>query len=659
MNRIPLLGASLRTASFWLLGLAALVLLSAAFQIPYTYTIDFGRRDDRFLIQGGMHDAENDKGLTFRWTRGRATIFLPALTSGTWTLDVDLNGWQPKGPTQLQFTVGDTVSNYPTNGKWETWHQQLTLPAGDTLLVFQTPTFTPSAFGNEDPRRLGVRFDQLTLAPSNAVLRVPPLVSYILPMSAAVMLCYLLVSTLSFRQEYALAISGLVLAGFLALVAFYRSFLNETFLAVILIALGVTLGFNLFALDALGTLYRRAGISISTRELNWLCLIVAGILIVKLAGVLYPKIFIFDGVFHLHRFQSVEEGNLYFVTRSREFRGLPTVYPPGPYIFLSPLGTLAPNDEFLLKLVIPLCEAISALVLFWIARKNGLSALAACCAVFLYLAAPIAFIIFGWGVYANIFAELVFIVTLAVWFALPWARRALASALLFSFCLFIGVLAHASMIALLLIFWGLVAIGDFIILRQGQRAVLTIVSLGAAFLIAFGLYFSYFLDQVLKNLASLQTNSLTSSAAGFERIVGSGIADSQLGLVPVRVHSVGEWLIQSAWYIAREAWVYYAAIIVVLALIGLVLLWREPALRPLSLVLSAGFLTVLFFFFIGMFFNLYTRYMLFGAPFFALGAGFMLDRLWQKRMLGRPIVVGTLALILLWGFTYWIHRVVF
>jgi hypothetical protein len=103
--------------------------------------------------------------------------------------------------------------------------------------------------------------------------------------------------------------------------------------------------------------------------------------------------------------------------------------------------------------------------------------------------------------------------------------------------------------------------------------------------------------------------------------------------------------------------VYYLSLPALFAPVAIVGLWRNGK-RDVSLMLSAGLVTVLFFFLVGMFFNVYTRYMLFGAPFFALGAGYVLDGLAERGAPGRILAFGAVAAIGLAGLTYWAARVV-
>lgn len=655
--RTSLLFNNLHNWRVWILGLVSCILVAGAFQIPYTYSIDFGAATDRFFIQGGMYDAERDGDQTIRWTRGRATIMLPALTRGEWLLQLQVNGWQPKGAAKLDLSVGAAKYSTQTSSDWETWQRPLVTEAGDMPFVFDSNRFSPADYGNVDTRSVGVRFDSLTLAPGNFGLREPPLLEYVLPLTAAVMLCYLNLNLLSVRARYATAASGLALLGLVLLIGLYRNYLNTTVLFVTLAVLSGSLLFIVFGLDGLGAVYRKAGIKIAPRELNWLALIVLSVLAVKLVGVLYPQVYIIDAIFHLHRLEGVEQGDLFFVTRSREFASLETVYPPGLYITLLPLGVLAPDDLTLLKVAMPFIDALGALVLFWIACKSGLSVRAALFSVLLYLTVPIGFIVFGWGVYTNLFAQLLLILTIGAWFALPLQGRPILAIARFTFFLVVGLLAHASGIVLLVAFWGLVALGDYFLTKAPRRAALTVASLGLALLVAFALYFSVFVDKTLTNLSALAARSSNHTTA-FERVVGGGLDDSALGLVPIRVHSWAEWMGQGALYLAHESLVYYCGVVVAAALLGVLLLWRRGSEFRLATITGAGILTVLLFFFVGLIFNLYVRYMLFGLPFFALGAGYVFELLWQKNPPGRAAVLGSFALIIGTSFLFWVNRVV-
>lgn len=658
LSRVKFVFTQVKSPAFWILGLISLFVLSVAFQFPYEYRIDLGGRQGRFLIQEGIYTSQAEEGRTFRWTQDHAVLVIPALTSGSWDLLLGINGWQPEHSATVHLMTGDVNVTREAAGTWRRWREKVNTPAGDLRLVLDSDVFRPSAYGNKDPRVLGVRLDSLLLRPTAPALRMPPLLDYVLPLTLAVLLFYLSVSLLALNTRAALISSGLILAALAGLVAFYRVYLNAGVLLALLVAFGISLFLIVAGLDALSALYRRAGISLEQRELHWLAAILLVALILKGVGTFYPQVFIIDAGFHLNRLEQVERGDLYFVTRSREFGGLETVYPPALYVFISPLGTIAPDAFALVKLAALCIESVGGAVLYWLARNNGQSPFASLLTLVLYLGVPLAFIIFGWGVYANILAQQLLVLSLALWFGLPWKRHAVPSLLLFAFVLMLGILSHASMLAVLTVFWGILAVAVFLVVRgERQRAVLTVLALGIALGVAFVLYFSEFVDKTASNLRALQT-SATNTASQFERVVGGGLADDRLGLVPIKVHSVSEWLRASASYFLRESWVYYGSVPVLLALGGMIWMWRQPGMHMLAVTLSSAFITVLIFFMIGMTLNLYTRYMLFGAPFFALGAGYVLGQLEPRAPLARAVIVMGVVLLLLLSLMFWLPRIV-
>lgn len=657
-DKFGMIGRVVRAREFWLVGIASIVLLALAFQIPYSYKIDFGAHDDRFVVRDGMYDGEAGDARTFRWTSERARLVIPAVTRGAWDLQVVVNGWQPEKNVTLRVRTDEAVFNRALTSDWLEWKETLDAANGDLNLVLRADTFQPSQYGNVDTRALGVRVDSIVLTPANLELRAPPFFEYVLPLTLAVMLCFLCVSVLQVDARVRWLVTASVMVGFVAWIFFARVFMNQAFGWTMVAVLCGCFLFAWIGLDGVGALYRRAGIAVDAKTLGWLGLIVLGFFALKVLGSVYPQMYVIDALFHEHRLAFVEQGNFFFVTRSREFGSLETVYPPALYIFLAPLGNLLRENFLLLRIGIPLMEAVGGLFLFAAARKGGMDARAALFAVFLYLGAPLAFITFGWGVYANVFAQQLCVMMLAVWFVAMPSRSPQRAMALLSFFILFGVLAHASMLLLLAAFWFIFIAGHWLAQkRERARAVYTALAVAIGFLVAFGIYFSFFVEQTLANVRQLETRA-AANAQTFERVVGGGLDDRALGLTPVRVNSVGAWLAQGAWYFAREGWVYYRALPILLGLVGVVLLWRNPAQKNLALCLSAGFATVLIFFLVGLVINLYTRYMLFGAPFFALGAGYTLNEMWTRGNWLRLAVIGILGLVGISGVGYWLPRIV-
>ncbi|MCC7161078.1 MAG: hypothetical protein IT331_01160 [Anaerolineae bacterium] len=649
---------TLRSRTVWLCGVLAFIVFALAFQIPYVYTIDFGARPDHLLILGGMHDDESDGAQTYRWTRARAELRVPALVSGAWQLVMRVNGWQPAGGVPVQIQLGDAVLTRPSDGDWQEWTFDLDVSAGDYDIILSSDTFKPSDSGNADTRELGIRLDSMSLAPMGGSFRIPPVAGYILPLTLGVMLFYATARLAEMRERYLLALTAALIAALFAAIAFYRVYLNAQAVWTLVFFLVGGLVFMLFGMDLLGGLYRRLGLETDRISLNRLGLIVVAFFVLKAVGSFYPGMYIIDQIFHLHRLQFVEKGNLFFVTRSREFGSLETVYPPALYVFLSPLATLFGDDLALIRLAVILTEAIGGLMLFAVARLAHLSSRAGFFAVLLYLGSPIAFITFGWGVYANLFAQQLFILMLVLWFTTRWRGHPLQTAAFIWLALIVGLVSHASMVILLSLYWGLVSCANWLLFQEHKRAAFVFGALVAALLVTFGVYFSFFVDKTLANIGALQSNSASAATEGFERVVGNGMAEVGIGLLPVRVHSPVEWVLQGAWYLARETWVYYRTIPILFALVGFALMWCDPVLKDLAVVLFVGVLLVITFFLVGMMLNVYTRYMLFGAPFFALGGAYVLDRLAARGLPGRAVAVGTLALVIVSGIGYWFTRVV-
>ena len=463
-----------------------------------------------------MHDIETEETLTYRWTRERAELRVPALTSGAWQLDMRVNGWQPGGAADVQVLAGESIFSRESVGDWQDWTFDLNLPTGDLDLVLASGTFKPSGSGNADTRALGVRMDSLSLAPTGSGLRVPPLLGYVLPLTLGVMLFYVTARLGEMRDRYLFALTAIIVAVLVALIGFYRVYLNVQAVWTWLLALVVGLVFMLFGLDLVDGLYRSIGFETDRTTLNRLGLVVLGFFILKEVGSFFPQMYIIDQIFHLHRLQFVEQGNLFFVTRSREFGSLETVYPPALYVFLSPLDTLIGEDLGLLRFAIILSEAVGGLMLFAVARLAFLSSRAGLFAVLLYLGSPIAFITFGWGVYANLFAQQVLILTLALWFATRGRERPRFAVLMLVFVLVVGLLSHASMIILLTLYWGVLAAAYWLFSQHDrQRPVPVLTALGVALLVAFGVYFSFFIDKTLANLGELRANA----ASAFHRRV--------------------------------------------------------------------------------------------------------------------------------------------
>lgn len=643
-------------------GLVSLVLIALAFQVPYTYHLDVGELLDRQYVASGFYFPEQFQGRSFRWTKKHASVHIPALVGGQWNIILTVDTWQPRAPAALtvQFNGQDKITLEGV-GSWQKIETVFDAAgtAGELRLDLLTPTFRPDKVleGSTDPRRLGIKWDRLDIEPVGASLRMPPLAGQVIPLSLTLCLVYLMLARLKYSRKFATLVTAVALAAMIVAVVFYRMFLNAQIVSVLLAA---TLGcafFVFWSLPFLGHIYRRGGVQVSAAGLGAVSLISVSAFIVKCAGVFNPQVYIIDALFHLHRLEFVEAGNLFFVTTSREFGGMQSIYPPAFYLFLAPLAPLVPDHLILLKLVPLVLHALGGFALVYLACKNGLSERGAIFALLFYSFVPIAFLVFSWGVYANIFGLDLLLITLAIWFALPWNERPLASTGILSFLFLINMLAHPSFVPTLLVYW-FVFLGAVVIWLPGRRkrvaksAGALAVAVGTAFL----LYFSYFLEKTIADLALVQSRS-ANATGGFVRVVGAALVAPEIGLTPVRVTTVADWLVQSVIYLGREAWAYYYGIPVLAALIALVVMARHESIRPLALSVGAGFLTVLIFFGVGMGVNLYTRYMFIALPFVAIGAGFACALLWESGKVGRILIGLGIVVLMAQSISLWIARV--
>lgn len=643
-RRIAPLARLLREARLWLLGAFCLLALAAAFQAPYEYRLDIGAKSDRQFVGGGIYPPEKIAGKAFRWTRRRADILLPAIAQGTWNLTVELDGWQPKSPALVRIWAGAALlAAIETEAGWQEYHAALALPAGDVRLTFETETFRPSdeIQGSTDMRSLGVKLGKLALTPGAGSLRVPPLLSHILTLTLTIMLVYVSLRRLDFGAVAALGVGGVLLLTSIGLVTFFRVFMNQEFTRVLLTSTAIGALFIFAGLPVVGRVFASARVPVSAGALRWLGVIVTGAFILKTAGVFYPQMFVIDAVFHLHRLQEVQSGNLFFTHTLWKF--IPVPYTPSLYLLLSPLAALVTDDLALIKLFPLVLQTFNGFLVFFLARKFAVSERGALLAALLYLMMPAALIVFAWGIYANIFAQEIFLITLCVWLLLPWQTHRTAALCVLTLLFGVNMLAHTSMLPMLFVFWGMFLGAVALCEREARgRALWTAVALGAALLLMLALYFGHFVGGFAPVLELVQ-----SRATG---LVQPTPAPGQ-PRVPPNV------LARSLPFFAREALEFYWGIPLAAAVVGVFLLWRRKETRLLALALAVGLATEIVFFYAGLIVNLYTRYVIFGVPFIALGAGFALERLAQCGRWGRGLIaVGALCLVgaSVW---FWIGKV--
>jgi alpha-1,2-mannosyltransferase len=218
-----------RGARSWLLAaLIASLALLAAYQIPYTYTMDLGDARDSFF-NAGFQGVEDDPSLNFRWTTPNSSLVFPGVVQNlNYLLTIRLaEGPRPASapsPAVTLYANGTPVRTFVANGDLRTYSVKIganLLARGpDLVLQLDVPTFVPSKTipGSTDDRNLGVIVDHFELAPAGTpveLIAIPPMTQWLGWLSAALLWFALIIRTgwlQTARGRWAILLSGIVLS---------------------------------------------------------------------------------------------------------------------------------------------------------------------------------------------------------------------------------------------------------------------------------------------------------------------------------------------------------------------------------------------------------------------------------------------------------------
>ncbi len=661
------LGAGLRDPLAWGLLLLALLLSSLAFQMRGPFALDAGRRPaEAYLI--GFHEAESSGQRSYRWTRDVAHIDVPGLGQVPYRLDLTLAAPRPNSVAapNIRLLAGgrpllETVVE-PSVQVYSVLVPTANLPAGNLELTLQSEVFTPSevytAAPTPDRRPLGVMLERLVLAPVGRPVLPAPAV--LLWTGLTVLLAVLLARRLGWSRWTALGAGAALALLLAALLAVGRPLLAP---ALPFLPLGLACSWVLLAFfqGGLRSLFARGGGALAPTAERLLWTAVLLFFVVRLAGVLHPAHETWDLCFHYHRLESVARGELLFTIESGEWRGLTTLYLPTPYLLLAPFWALFGGRLVPLEVMSILLDTSAALLVVYIARRLLGCGPAAPLAAFLYPTMPQSYIIFSWGVVANILGQWLFLLLVALVVSPAgrlerWPRWLLAAG-----ALLLAVLAHpgtvlltAGLLGALVVTAGLDPPRAWPRPAAGRWALAGL----AAVILSLGLYYSHFVPTMLDSLRQMGQGANVEQPTHGGFLVRGPVLDAGLGLVAVEVGSRAEAVFAAARELAAEARAYYHTAPLVLALAALPgLVWERRALA--ARLLGLAFVVALLFAAVGLALNLYVRYMYFLLPFVALGAGWWLARLGRRGWAGRA--VGVLAgVFLLWtGLAFWVQHVLY
>jgi hypothetical protein len=655
------LAAGLRDPFFLGLILLSLLLVTLAYQVDSSFSLDIGTRPEEAFLEG-FHDAEKADALTFRWTTGESAIHIPGWGMAPQRLDLTLAAPRPPGESQAHLRLeagGRTLAETsvgPAMQRYSFFLPKDVLAQGDVDLVLYSDVFTPTG----DARVLGVAVDRLELRPAGAYTDTPPMPFLLVGLSVA--LTALLARRLGWSRWGALGAGGLLALAMAAALAWSRPLLvvglNGFPLGIVVAWLAVIL-FQ----GAVRGLFRRAGASLGPSAERALWSVVVVFLVVRLAGVLHPALETWDLCFHWHNLQAfADQGRVLFTIISREWRSQATLYLPSLYILQAPLWGLFGGRLVPFEIVGVLLDTSSALLVAYIARRLLGRDESAPLAAFLYLTMPQSSIIFAWGIVSNILGQWLLLLVVAYIFS-PAGRLSRWREWLSAVGLLVpALLAHPGAVlligvllaGLLLLAW-LSPVPPTFSRKVAWRWIGAVL---VAVLVAVLLYYSHFAGTMWSSIQAMRegANPEQPSAGGI--LVVGPVIDRELGLVPVEVASPREAVLAGVRELAAEARAYYHTWPLALALaapIGFALERRTLALR----LVGIAFVIALLFGIVGLAINLYVRYMYFLLPIVALGTAWWAVQLDRYSWVGRFLVLLGGLYLGVSGLWFWIDHVLY
>lgn len=625
----------LRAPALWiaLAVFVAAALLSA--QLPRQYVIDVGyeegvgNADLPFLRD--FYPAEAGVNGTFRWTGGNAKI--------------NLLGWGTR-PAILQFrwlSLGDAIADIAP-AIYQVWsHNQLIAEVPVKSITSRQWLLVPSAADGHlrirlvsdsfqispDPRQLSLPLERIEIAaiPGGWVW---PAIDRLLWWAGAVVLGWLILArTLAQRARWGLAIGVGALCLAIVLDPVRVAFGAEA--AVVALALAYPLTIVVQAWLRRPALPEGIG--------NALTAIVAVAFATRIGGRLYPASMVGDIGFHTNRFYEALGG---FITIISKNRGVDFPYPPGPYLLLAPLRVFGLETALLLQIGAALADSLSAVIVYFIARRV-LSPRAALLAAGIYIFTAATYLTTWWSFDTHIITQALYLLLLwgvirawEDWQAGQYRREWILGLAALSALVFLGhfgfLISSGALLGMLIaIVW--VASWQGAAWARRVRWPLTIaLGSGAAFAIIF--FYSAYLPMFLAQLETARSGGLTAVAG--------------------REPASREALWRTLWQAGLIA--HYGLLPVPFALAGLWLLWRwqgwqiTTGLMGLSVIVAIIFAALPFMTQVSN----SPRYLMALSWAIAVGAAAASDALWQRGWIGRVSVIGAGVIVLLNTLWYWL-----
>lgn len=652
-HEVGALWAWLRERELWLVLVIGLALWALAYQVPYTFHLDFGgdqrtrqrNLDEPFINfptgwnekpEPQSDDWADASNPPYRWAFAHATLDFPGAGGGPWRVSMLIAGQPIQQPTLSTWSDGTLTTTVPIAPRPRLYQHLFQAHNGDLRLAFDTPPYRSAT----DPRALGFVGYSATIQ-SVGGLRLPAL-RYLGFFALITACCYGIARRLAIGRRLACTctlVLGLVVA---LLLAFWRMPLTLVAPAVaVVVAACYPLALVLVRLPLGDSSKAIVGHESVQRYAVALVLLA---LVVRLAGLLHPTIIFSDIGINTRELIGVVSGNLYQQERlPGELGGGWAPYPPAQYIVLAPLALFVdPSSEqplraqvgTVLKIGNALLDSMVVGMIWYALWRRGYGQRAALFGAALYLLPPPAFKAFGVGEFANIAGQALAMPLLV---ALPLFGARLREPKVFwplGALLLLALLGHSGVTLSVLLLLGCLGL-IWLIDQQTRRAAVWLLALGglAALLVGLFYYSAY-----LHLFSDADATVVPRASVGFLTRLGYE-----------RNRALGEFL--------RPL----SPLLIALGALGVFTLMRRPrrllpgpALGPLllawwgSVALSLGLLLLR---------AQTVRWDLFLYPALCLAAGPLLVALWRHGRAGKATVTLLLAFLLVRGLFYWIWLV--
>lgn len=646
--------------------LLAAVLMVGAYQFRPSYDIGIASPTSSVLLRGfyPREKTPSDDTFTFRWSSGDGYITLQEVGRQDFDVTLWVNGWRPEGqpPPAIEVSAAGRsllkVEPPPQPVDYTFQVPREAVENGTLRLRLTSNTFSPP--GDEHEGELGILVTRMRVTPSaaNPDRFIEPPLKPIMWVVGAVALLGLVLAALGWGVGGVALGTGIAGAFAAWLLVADRLWLTaqsgyETWPQALLAGAALLLLFRPVG----GWLLRLGGADWTVMQRRIFLTVLFAAFVVRLAGQLHPQIYVVDLGFHEHRFQTVESGQLLFLTFSSEWGNRYNFYLPTAYVFMLPLQWLLHDERLIIRIFTCAISTLGSFAVFYLVKRVLYSGWAALAASVLYLSMPISVIPLSWGVSTNVFGEFFAVCALAITVgAYPNIRpnRPALWALLFVF--FIALLSHPGVVQLTGLAFGLMALIWLASRRMEGRkaqAAWLMGTLAAAVVLAFTFYYSHFVEHMITTLEDIRREQATQAqTGGIHMLIGGSVSDRSLGLAVRYVETRGEWFFGGLRGFWQEAQAYYRVWPFAGALLGYLLVWPAGkrgvarlggnARTRLVLAALAWMLAVIIFALIGWTMNLYVRYMIFALPALAIGAGILLSGM---RRAGRWGVVLSLMVV--------------